>query len=169
MTLVGATRRFALTSRIESHIHSRDVMIKAKSYLVLLAAFTLSGCPVSHVHTLSRLIVTGRVFDQHTNHPLANVKVKFTDTGYDAVRPIQTLTWEIGESDSAGNVTITFDFWWGTEGGAMTARTKKTFAIELSKEHYSNERVPFDAADLSGEGNELQVNLGNVYLHAERH
>ncbi|HUJ79457.1 MAG TPA: hypothetical protein VLY45_03975 [Nitrospiria bacterium] len=141
--------------------------MNARTYLVLLSVFALWGCPVSHVHTLSRLVVTGRVFDARSNQPLAGVAVTYIDTGFNPVRPQQTLSWAIGESDGAGNVKINFDYWWGAEGDVMTARTRKAFAIELSKAHYSSERLPFDAAELSGTGNELPVNLGNVYLKPE--
>lgn len=160
MTLVGATRRIARTRIC-------NVVMNARPYFVMLSVFTLCGCSFTHVGSLSRLVVTGRVFDKHTNHALADVNVTFIDTGFDSIRSQRKLSWAIGQSDPAGNMKIIFDYWWGADGEIATLRTKKTFAIELSKEHYDNERFPFDAAVLSGAGNELPVNLGNVFLRPE--
>ena len=132
---------------------------------LLMILLTLSvGCMLRHVDSITQFLITGEVLDKNTNKPIDKVKVVFIDTGFDSVRSKQLIPKKIGESDNDGQITLTFDYWWGVDEGLFKEKAQRTFDIVLSRDRYREERFNFRATDLPSEGKKLKVFLNKVYL-----
>ena len=137
---------------------------KIWSLTSLIIFFTISGCAVKYIHSVTIFEIQGQVFDKESDFPLENVKVTFIDTGYDDVRSKKSFPVEIGQSDSNGLIKARFNYLWAHKDFIFYGPPKETFEIVLSKQLYEPRRFNFDESKLESEGFMFEVNLEEVYM-----
>ena len=133
-------------------------------FMLLVIFWTVTGCTVKYIDTVTIFEIKGEVYDNETQTPVENVAVRFMDTGYDYVRSKKPFFVTIGFSKANGKFLARLNYVWRQKDAALHNPPPKTFEVELTHEDYEPRRFHFDESHLKLGELRLEINLDSVYL-----
>jgi len=136
--------------------------------IILLSSFLLSGCICRKIDLLSNYKLFGKVFDLENNNPIEGALVFFIDKGFDEHRKILNEPVKICESKFNGEVSCSYEYFWGWTEGMFKKKPTKEFVIKNEKEGYISKNLIFNANRIKRIENTYQVSIGDIGLEKER-
>ncbi len=130
----------------------------------MFLGLVILGCATRPIHSVTILVIQGRVFDKQSNFPLEKTDVYFIDTGYDDKRSRQPTPIKVAQSDSKGKIEARFNYLWERKKSVSNNRPGATFDIVLSRDRYQTRRFHFKETELRSDRVAFLVDLEDVYM-----